>query len=630
MSQQQGNELQAGAISTLAGGGLIYASTVIGDQLHHPLAGATNGPLATLDGVMSNGLPMTMAGLGTVMVGWGTYTLTRRLSRRGRVRAKYNNPGWANWYALRKHVSARAMLTVASHTRHSYRHIGWWNRSWYLRRFANEMRRTDYGLFLGKTVVGPEWARSTYASYKDTVMVIAPTQSGKTAWLSGALIDAPGAVVATSTKIDIWRHTYLLRQTGDRPTYLFNPEGLGGEPSTVRWNLVRGCDHYKVAKDRAASMCRGTRTMRDEAHDSDFEFFEREATKILRCFLMAAAISGQDMTAVAKWVGSPASQEPLQILREHGDRVPDGWDRELRQVLNTPAEKTRECIFLTLSQSVEFMSDPEVVKLVVAGPGEEMLDLEKFIESRGTLYLLGKNNHIAPLMVALTQHLFDGASRYASTRPGDRLDPPMSFILDEAALIVPVDLAAWVADSGGRGINLIIAMQALAQLYKIYGERGGQVIQGNANCEMYFGGLSLPEDQRSIADNCGTWTKKVVTHNEGARGKSTSTHHQKMPTIEPADVRLIPPHYALVIYRSCPATLVRTKPVWERRDVRKALRGAGIAIPKAETADGADDTLTPARPSRWTRLTRRIPRQRDKHSQITDAAAPADDDKGIR
>src|SRR3954447_16351064 len=73
--------------------------------------------------------------------------------------------------------------------------------------------------------------RPLYATLEDVVLAVAPPRSGKTAWLGGAVIDAPGAVVATSTKTDLYEYTGLLRALRG-PVHVFNPEGLGAIPST--------------------------------------------------------------------------------------------------------------------------------------------------------------------------------------------------------------------------------------------------------------------------------------------------------------------------------------------------------------------------------------------------------------
>lgn len=598
MSQTKTNETEAGLGATLVGGGLMYLSGYVGDQMTE--ATATFGDqLANLTDI-TGALPAGMLGLGAAMTTWGVSTLAHRWSRRGRVRAKYQNPGWAGWANLHKHLSPASTIKVAAHTRESYKDVKWFNRAWYLSDFSKRYKTTDHGVYLGGSVVGPAYTQHLYASYRDVILVQAPPQSGKTAWLCGAIIDAAGAVVATSTKADIYDLTHLLRRRDDRPILLFNPGNLGGLQSTVRFNLIRGCDNPKTAKNRAENLIQGTRSMSgDQGRHPDADWWDAQAAKVLRCQLLAAALDGKGMDTVAKWATSPNDQTPLDILREHPTRVPETWLFELRQVLSTSADKTRESIFLTLARAVEFMSDAGAAAIASAGPGEDALDIETFVRDRGTLYVLGDDKTLAPLIVALTQHLFEGAKHYAGSL-GGRLDPPVSFILDEAALIVPVDLVRWVADAGGRNINIIISVQAMAQLYNIYNERGGQVIKNSANTEMIFGNLKLVEELRAIAETCGTYKMLQVTETDSAAAtsgqngrRSTSKVEVTRPIIEAAQIREIPEHHALILHRTAAPTLVRTTPVWERRDVKKAFKKAGKSV-KAAAAAAAADAKKPA------------------------------------
>jgi type IV secretory pathway TraG/TraD family ATPase VirD4 len=579
MSQQNSNEIQVGIVATLLGAGLIFASTRVGGAVNDAAA-ATGGHVATL-GVLAGALPTTLFLLGAVAGAWGVVTLTLRLSLRGRVRAKYNNPGWADYWQLRKHLSSVATIKVAAFTRETFKHVRWYNRAWHLRTFRNSFKPTDHGVYLGKSIVGPTYAQEVYAAYRDVILVLAPPQSGKTAWLTGAIIDAAGAVVATSTKADIYHLTHQLRRTGDRPVLMFNPTGIGMLPSTLRWNPVRGCDDLDIAQARAAAFTQGVSAMNGGAQRSpDADFWEEQSAKMLRCFLLAAALDGRGMDDVAKWSTSPNDKTAMQILRDKREthNVPDSWLGEMRQILTTPAERTRESIFLTLARSMAFMSNPAVAAIVRAGDGDDALDQATFISSRGTLYILGENSSLAPLLVALSDHLFNGAKTYASTQPGGRLEPPMSFVLDEAALIVPVDLVRWVADAGGRNIQIIVSAQARAQLYKTYGERGGQIIQTAANTEMIFGGLTQDDELRAIAGAVGTYKMKQVTETDSDNGnspqtrRSTSKVEVTRPIIEPAMIRQIPEHHVLVLHRTAPPTLVRTTPAWDRPDVKRVRR----------------------------------------------------------
>src|SRR5260370_173977 len=86
------------------------------------------------------------------------------------------------------------------------------------------------------------FGRRVTASMEDQTLVLAAPRTGKSGWLADRIIDHPGAVVTTTTRTDLFENTAPLR--GRRGVlHVFNPEGIGGLPSTFRWNPLRGSEH---------------------------------------------------------------------------------------------------------------------------------------------------------------------------------------------------------------------------------------------------------------------------------------------------------------------------------------------------------------------------------------------------
>ena len=68
------------------------------------------------------------------------------------------------------------------------------------------------------------------------------------------------------------------------------------------------------------------------------------------------------------------------------------------------------------------------------------------------MFLLGgEETQAAPLVCALTGHIAREARRLAALQPGGRLDPPLTLVLDEAALISPVPLQPGPRTWAGAG-----------------------------------------------------------------------------------------------------------------------------------------------------------------------------------
>lgn len=509
----------------------------------------------------------------------GLAVLVYRLSPYGRLRRKYGKDGFAGWWALRKHLSPRSMYkerkvlrpSLADVPRKHLSRVPLVGRTPVGRKLPPA---TELGSYLGTTRVGPLRPRKVYSGYKNVTILVAPPQSGKTALLAGAVIDAPGAVVSTSTKADVYKTTAVLRAERG-PVWVFNPEGVGGVASNLRWDPVSGCRNPAVARERAGYLVQGSAGAKGA---TDHGFFEAQSAKVLRCLLMAAAFADRGMREVAAWVANPDDDTPVRILNHfRAQGVPHGWERELAQVVNMKADKTKDSIYATLSSAVEFMSDPHAAAIVDAGEAGSF-DAEAFIRGRGTLYLLGHHRQsggLAPLITAFTGMLFEAAKHMASFYPGGRLDPPVMLALDEAALITPVPLDQWGADAGGRGINLLVAFQSRAQIEARWGKEGRDTILDLANCRLYYGGMGVEDDVEAISRGIGERTVKTHSDTEHEKGgKSHSVGERQARIVPPERLRELPKLHVLLVERNSPPTIVKIRPYWKRADVKRVNKAA--------------------------------------------------------
>ena len=81
-------------------------------------------------------------------------------------------------------------------------------------------------------------------------LIKAPPRSGKTGLLARIILRYPGPVVSTTTKHDVFELTSGIRSRRG-PVHVFNPQWIGGVPSTFRWNPVTGCEDPATAIRRA-------------------------------------------------------------------------------------------------------------------------------------------------------------------------------------------------------------------------------------------------------------------------------------------------------------------------------------------------------------------------------------------
>ncbi|WP_435286346.1 type IV secretory system conjugative DNA transfer family protein [Streptomyces bacillaris] len=512
---------------------------------------ASNWPLGGLPG-----FGLTVA----VGAGLGFYNLKHRLSmdKAGPTSTlKESAPvGFATPNELKKWLSKEGLQARAGTLRPSLEGAK--------RRAVNPH---EVGLHLGVDLLH---RKGLFIACEDIVLMYAPPRTGKSAQYGNAIIDAAGACIVTSTRGDLYDHTHQLRREDNRPVWVFNA-GVSGVENTLHWNLVDGCQDPVVALRRAGYLLAASAS--GEAMENA-SFWEGHSFMVLSCYLMAAGLKGYDLTRVRAWVTDSTNREPLEILEAHPELVPAGWARSLSQMRNAP-EKTRDSVYLTLIRSFEFMSLPQVLDIVSPRPGQQRFDVADFLRSRGTLYLMGRDQpygSVAPLFTALVGEIYEAAYLEADNSPGGRMDPYVRFVLDEAAVICPLPLHKWSADAGGRNIQLLVSVQSPSQLRERWGHNGAQTIMNNS-VRVALGGLSIPQDLEELSLLCGEKDEEVASSSATDEDKKSRNVSVRRVRIMPQDaIRQMKEGTGLVFYRHLPPIRYAFTPVWQRKDVKELLK----------------------------------------------------------
>src|SRR6266536_3593003 len=408
-----------------------------------------------------------------------------------------------------------------------------------------------HSVFLGRA----QYRHGLHVPVDEHVLVMAPPRTGKTGLLAGLILRYPGPVVSTTTKADVFALTSGIRSLAG-PVLVFNPQSIGGVPSTFRWNPVDGCADEAVAIRRADGFANAISMSGTE----DPSFWTSKASSYLRALFHAAALSGGDMRLVARWaLGSAQGAE--QILQHAGA---DQWAAELAE-LRGEAQKTAATVKMVVSRALAFMTDPALAQSVL--PDDDGgFDIEAFLRQSGTLYLIAESEHddspIAPLFAAMAGEVHHVAAQLGQASRGRRLDPPLLMALDEIVQTCPVPLPKWAADSGGKGIQIITVAHGEAQLTSRWGKTGAQVIRDTAGVLMLLPGIKDKDTLRMASELCGTAAYRV-------RGQEHDSDHDVMT---PAMIRQLPKARTLIIRGGLSPVISKLPPVWRERAYRKARR----------------------------------------------------------
>jgi type IV secretion system protein VirD4 len=410
----------------------------------------------------------------------------------------------------------------------------------------------QYSVFLGRA----HYRHRLRVPLEEHLLVMAPPRTHKTAFLADVILSYPGPVIATSTKPDLYALTSPVRaQSG--AVHVFNPQHIGGLASTFCWSPVDGCEDPAVAIRRADAFAFAV----SQKGVEDGTFWSAKASDYLRAYFHAAALARYDLRAVAAWVSGADPDVPERILLAAGARQ---WAQTLAE-LRSEAHKTAATVRMVMSRALAFMADPALAVSVLPGP-RGGFDIPAFLADRGTVYLiaeaLSEEAPVAPLFAAMAAEIHYAAAQIGQASAVGRLDPPLLMGLDEVTQICPVPLPFWLADSGGKGIQVAAVVHGEAQLAERWGDHGRQVVLDTSSVKVFLPGITDTTTLQAASTLCGQASWKL-------RGQDHVTRHD---VATPDMIRQLPAGFALIIRGGCAPVIARLPRAWRNRAYRRARR----------------------------------------------------------
>jgi type IV secretory pathway TraG/TraD family ATPase VirD4 len=426
----------------------------------------------------------------------------------------------------------------------------------------------------GRLLLGRLGRQRVAAEPRASVLVVAPTQAGKTTRLVVPnVLTWTGPMVVTSVKADVL-HATRRHRTSRGHVQLFDPTAATGVEA-ARWSPLLTCTTYEAA-ERTASWLVQAAGDPDNPHA---RYWEQLGARLLAPLLYAAAGTARDMTDVARWVDRRAEADVTAILEELGDAdALDAWT-----ATSAREERAKDSVYGTAEVLLRAFTSPSVRQATTVDADYDRIDVDRLLDGDNTLYLVApehEQHRLRPLFEALVQAVVRAAQdRYART--GKPLDPPLLLMLDEAANIAPLrNLDTLAATGAGQGIQLCTVWQDMAQIDALYTRRAPTVVNGHRARVLLAGQADLTTlDQlsRHIGDDelvrpAPTWS------NDGRRSVSEQTSDVRLAPVD--YLRQLPLGDAIVLYGNLPPLRLRTTAYYEDRDLRD-LAGDG-----ADESDG--------------------------------------------
>jgi len=427
-----------------------------------------------------------------------------------------------------------------------------------------------------------EHRRPLWLPLENPTGVIAPTQSGKSRRdLTHKILAAPGGMLVSTTKPELFLWTAMGRVRRGVPVLLFDVTGAVDWPAQVRWSPIDGCEDPTQAMRRAKALVDAAAVDLGTVSGGNEKTFRTRAYGVIRSYLVAAAISGEQVGTLVDWAAS-MDEVPVRILDERFPQLATNLRAELKMV-----PETRDAVWMSVRKAIEpFLQDR--IQALCSPPRGAGFDAEAFIRSGGALYLIAGEKSaadVAPVLTALVDHVITTARDMAARSAEERMDPVFSVFLDELPTATPVpDLPQTCADSAGRGVLIHWVAQSRAQLEQTYGHEGARSLIDNSAALVAFGGIKDEKTLEWLAKLCGDHDVTRKSRSSGglfSGSGQTTTSLQRLPKYQAATIREIPRDRALIIFRHMAPILARTTDVSERLDAT-ALLADRAALREAE------------------------------------------------
>ena len=396
-------------------------------------------------------------------------------------------------------------------------------------------------------IIGRSGVQQVACSRAAAKLLLAPPRTFKTALIASWAAAAPGALVATSSRGDLWEHTAVQRRARGG-VHILDADGDTGIGTNFRWSPVDGCGNPQTAIRRAGDFM--SAASRDPSGRDAFH--EERGARFLSYLLHGAAAAGAPMREVFWWAGDPLGGGPQKALR-HENAYP-GWALELDMLLDCD---TVTGIAQSALSALGWMRDPVLSAVVNPGRDEPRLRPRQFAQAgTDSLYLIGMHREFgsfAPLFAAITADIFAAARHVAERSPGRRLAKPLTMALDELMTICPVPAYAWAAVAEGYRVELIAGVQSPAQMTARWGEHNAATFRDCCPVKLIGGGYDDPADLKTLSELCGTCPDTG------------------QPVRTPQDIRLLRPWHALALIRGARPAEVKIRPAWKRHGYAPAL-----------------------------------------------------------
>jgi type IV secretion system protein VirD4 len=416
----------------------------------------------------------------------------------------------------------------------------------------------------GRVILGRHGRTLVAAEPRQSVLVVAPTQTGKTTGLAvPAILEWEVPVLATSVKTDLVRDTVKHRESvGD--VKIFDPAAATGLPR-AHWTPLAGCGIWEGARRTADRLAKAAQSAPRSGQDG--EFWGQAGARLLAPLLFAAALTDRSILDVTRWIDAEEHEEVLDALGEHEaakNAAIAVWGAD---------DRLRSSLYMTATIALDAYNDPAVV---ACSERAELTANWLLDRTANTAYLcapVDEQARLRPLFATLVREVI-GEVYARAGRSGKPIERPLLVVLDEAANIAPLPDLDQIASTGaGQGIQLVTVFQDLAQIHLRWGAKADTIVN-NHRAKLFGPGISCArtlEYLRRILGDTELQQRSQTSAEQGRRSTTRSTTFR--PLAPPNMLRERADGSMLLVYGALAPAILRTRPWFRDRRLRKRAKG---------------------------------------------------------
>jgi type IV secretion system protein VirD4 len=423
----------------------------------------------------------------------------------------------------------------------------------------------------GRVTLGVHHGATIAAEPRASVMVLGPSQSGKTTGIVvPALLEWAGPALSTSVKSDVVHDTHTARAARGE-VRIFDPTSATGLPHTA-WSPILASRTWEGARRTAARLL----GVGDQgaASNADETFWRPAGARFLAPLLLAAAHGDLTMREILAWIATTGEDEPTELLETSRSPGAQPALQALRSVWEADA-RFRSSLLQTIATALDPWQEPTIA---AATMGDSTITPDWLLDGPNTLYLIAPaddQRRLRGLFTALVADITAGAFE-RSTQTGKPIDPALLLALDEAANIAPLPNLDEIASTGpGQGVQLLTVLQNVSQASDRWGRDRAETIIANHRARLFTPGIGDRATLEYLNHTLGEEEiTRVSTHRPGALQPGSRTISSDFRTLAtPNRVRQSDPDTALLIYGRLAPAWLRLRPWYAHPTLRALAQG---------------------------------------------------------